>query len=244
MEKLMILPPEKARQKARAKVKKFQFEKRKKLLEDKRAAAKPAPEPISGSVTPHAQRVLDNRLLTYVSLPAGINAEEVSKLIGEGARVNCRDPEGRTPLDLAREKHGSVRVKADPVVMILLKHGAKTGEEMNVLDALLSEAVQNGDVTKIDQLVNEGADVNCNHDVSRQTILMIAAEAHSTIVAQMLIELGAEINLKNEFGKTALDYVGEVEPFDRNNKNHMKDEAVMLAHVLREQGAKLGSELP
>jgi len=68
----------------------------------------------------------------------------------------------------------------------------------------LHDAAMNGDIVKVRQLIEKGADVNAK-DQFQETPLHDAASRGNTDVAKLLIEKGADVNAKDNYGKTALD---------------------------------------
>ena len=210
MTQLKILPPEKARAKARAKVSAFQANKRRRALEEKRAAAKPAPEPIVKEVklSAQSQKMLNEKLLEAVK--SNSNEEVVNDLLEAGAHVNCRDSEGRTPLDFARYPSEHVQVIAHPLAQLLRRNGGRTGAQMKDMDTMLLEAAHVGDRGKIMRLVGKGANIDARDSVTGMTPLMFAVQKPANaVVAKAIIELGADVGITSKFGKTALAYLNE-----------------------------------
>jgi ankyrin repeat protein len=69
----------------------------------------------------------------------------------------------------------------------------------------LADAVIEKDSTKIEQLVQSGVDINTQHPNSGTTVLMIASSYYYyDDMVEFLINKGAEVNLKDNEGKTAL----------------------------------------
>ena len=69
----------------------------------------------------------------------------------------------------------------------------------------LADAVIEKDTMKIDQLLQEGTDINTQHPTSGTTVLMIASSYYYyDDMVEYLIRKGADINLKDKEGKTAL----------------------------------------
>lgn len=69
-------------------------------------------------------------------------------------------------------------------------------------DPLLA-AVQNGDVSAVKALLDQGGDVNLQDDTSR-TLLMYATVRNQQAVVQLLLDKGANANARNSNGETAL----------------------------------------
>ncbi len=69
----------------------------------------------------------------------------------------------------------------------------------------LADAVIEKDTMKIDQLLQEGTDINTQHPTSGTTVLMIASSYYYyDDMVEYLIRKGADVNLKDKEGKTAL----------------------------------------
>lgn len=73
----------------------------------------------------------------------------------------------------------------------------------------LIKAVQRGDVTAVKALLIQGADINERSEITRTTVLMEAAAFGHAEVVKLLVESGADAALKNDEGKTALDFARE-----------------------------------
>jgi hypothetical protein len=71
-------------------------------------------------------------------------------------------------------------------------------------DPPLVEAARSGDVKRVRQLLDGGADVNAFGN-QRTTALMAAAEAGREDVARLLVERRADANLRNAKGQTAAE---------------------------------------
>lgn len=73
-----------------------------------------------------------------------------------------------------------------------------------LLIALL-ETNENPDIPEIQELLNEGADINIRFSIALITPLMIAASRHSLRVVTFLVQRGADINVRSRYyGETAL----------------------------------------
>ena len=70
----------------------------------------------------------------------------------------------------------------------------------------------NRDVNKVIELINEGADVNYQGEQDQETALMNASEQGDIEIMKVLLENGANVNLKSHSGNTALNYA--VEPLN------------------------------
>jgi ankyrin repeat protein len=69
----------------------------------------------------------------------------------------------------------------------------------------LADAVIKKDTVKIEQLLQSGIDINTQHPTSGTTVLMIASSYYYyDDMVEFLISKGADVNLKDSEGKTAL----------------------------------------
>jgi uncharacterized protein len=69
----------------------------------------------------------------------------------------------------------------------------------------LADAVVKKDTTKIEQLLQLGVDINSQHPTSGTTVLMIASSYYYyDHIVEYLISKGADVNIKDSEGKTAL----------------------------------------
>jgi ankyrin repeat protein len=69
----------------------------------------------------------------------------------------------------------------------------------------LADAVIKKDTVKIEQLLQSGVDINTQHPTSGTTVLMIASSYYYyDDMVEFLIRKGANVNLKDSEGKTAL----------------------------------------
>jgi len=83
----------------------------------------------------------------------------------------------------------------------------------------------NRDVNKVIELIKKGVDVNYQGKDSRETALMNASEQGDIDIMKVLLENGANVNLKSHSGNTALNYA--VEPL-RSFEGNQQPESVKL----------------
>jgi ankyrin repeat protein len=166
--------------------------------------------------------LLSGMTLLHIAVKEG-KTETIELLIAEGADVNAMDRDVKTPLDWAEGTNNK------GIAELLRKHGAKTGEELNVLIA----AAKKGDIEAVKQYLAAGADVNAK-TWDWTTPLHNAAIYGHTEVAELLISNGADMNAiivsgRNQ-GKTPLDLA------IWRKKNETAD-------LLREHGGRTAEEL-
>jgi cytohesin len=145
------------------------------------------------------------------------DVKSVKKLLKEGADPNVRDEKGRTPL------HHAVKDNRLDIVKLLVESGADVNAPDNYGLTPLHYAVHSGYEKLVDFLLRHGADPNAK-DIGGYTPLHISAfEGHpATIIlplelgdsseepetymriAKLLIKSGADVNMKNNGGRTPL----------------------------------------
>jgi ankyrin repeat protein len=123
-------------------------------------------------------------------------------LITNGANVNVRGDEGRTPLmDCSYHQDNSY------IATSLLDHGAEI-EAVNVdLRTPLMIACEYGRPNMTRLLVSRGAQVNKVDRNGRTAMMLAILDGYNTIeIIQILLGAGAEINIRDSEGKSALDH--------------------------------------
>jgi cytohesin len=166
--------------------------------------------------------LLSGMTLLHIAVKEG-KTETIELLIAEGADVNAMDRDVKTPLDWAEGTNNK------GIAELLRKHGAKTGEELNVLIA----AAKKGDIEAVKQHLAAGADVNAKTWDWTTPLHNAAIYGHKE-VAELLIANGADMNAiivsgRNQ-GKTPLDLA------IWRKKNETAD-------LLREHGGRTAEEL-
>ena len=118
--------------------------------------------------------------------------EIVELLISSDADVNAKDHNDKTPLDWA------IKHKRTEMVVLLRKHGGKTGEEHSI-----HKAAEAGNIEAVKQHLVAGTDVNRKNNKGYNA-LHVAAESGHEEMALLLIESGAKINGNNKSNQTPL----------------------------------------
>jgi len=104
---------------------------------------------------------------------------------------------------LGRSKgmNSSIKISLIFSLLFLLKPNHSFAQSFNQL----ADAVIEKDTVKIDQLLQSGIDINTQHKTTGTTVLMIASSYYYyDDMVQYLIDKGANINLQDNEGKTAL----------------------------------------
>ena len=161
--------------------------------------------------------------------------ERVTALLAEGAKVNSRDRNGDSPLNMAAAKGNAalveVLLKADAdvnlanlagvtplmgaafnssadVVRQLVAAGAKSEPLDRVKKNAATYAAANGCTDCLAELIRAGTQVNAQLE-NNLTLLMWAAAYGRESTVRLLLTHGAARDLKDSRGKTALDLARE-----------------------------------
>jgi ankyrin repeat protein len=146
--------------------------------------------------------VTDRHGYTPLMYAAEMGNETIVNLILQyGAVTEAKEIfQGRTALGLAAENE---RVA---IVRLLLEHGAEVEAFNDDGETALHGAALEGWLTVMEVLVAQGhANVDAQ-DSSGKTPLMLAAEVGEDEAVRLLVQKGADVKLKDESGKTALDW--------------------------------------
>jgi ankyrin repeat protein len=68
------------------------------------------------------------------------------------------------------------------------------------------DSVIMGDISRVRELLRQGADVNARDTEHNETPLMLAVKFAKADIVRLLLDAGAEVNARNDWGKTALFY--------------------------------------
>lgn len=131
----------------------------------------------------------------------------VSKLLADGADIDERDAEGRTPLYMAGL--GAMPKMIDK----LLIQGADASIRDNKGLTVLHAAASGGDAETVTLLVGDGpfalrVDLDDNANEAGETPVIVAAKANEADIVAHLVTLGADPNIADRDGLTALTHAG------------------------------------
>jgi ankyrin repeat protein len=104
------------------------------------------------------------------------NNEQVRQLMADGAKINCKDASGTTPLHVATDKK---------IAEILITHGATINARNAHGSTPLHEAAAEGNFEIVALLIAHGADVNCR-DKDGDTPLDLAQERGNGEIVALL----------------------------------------------------------
>lgn len=119
---------------------------------------------------------------------------------------------------------------------------------MELNDELLNQACRDGDLAKVIELINQGANVNNTNDQLERSPLIITAEFSKNLdIIMALIAKEADVNYSDQRKSTALDYLivaGNIEGIkilleNGSNPNHL----TLLDWVPMEDGEKFAKIL-
>ena len=169
----------------------------------------------------------------------------IELLIGNGADVNSTDNKGMTPLDYSKSFRGSPEASD-----LLIRHGGKTGVELEtngaitensikveVPSVLLHQAARYGDIEVVKTHLQVGRKVD-SKNADGQTPLCRAVQYGQKEMIKFLIAEGANVNLRMNFGDTALDYANA-----SGGLSMSIEEQKEVVDLLRKHGGKTGEEL-
>lgn len=130
------------------------------------------------------------------------DVENVKKSINSGFSVNTKDNGGKTALHFATES-GNLEI-----VKFLLSKGAKVNakDKFNRTPIILLDVEDDEEAIEILKLfIAKGADLNVqDKDYYNRTLLMNVCDDENFEMAKILLEAGANPNLKDEDGETAM----------------------------------------
>lgn len=115
-------------------------------------------------------------------------AATVRALLSSGANKDLRNRDGKTALDLAKERN-------DAEIIAILSPEASARDSVK-LDQKLLQGIGAGDAEKVRSAIEAGADVN-QVNRSGNTPLMNAAAQGSLPIVKLLLEKGADLNQKS-----------------------------------------------
>ena len=124
--------------------------------------------------------------------------DAVMTSLDQGVGIDAADATGETPLMSASLAGHSELVAA------LIKRGAKIGARNDRGLTALDAASYAGDIQSVQLLVQAGASVNDAENKFKVTPLIIAAEGDYPLVINYLVEHGADLELTERGGYTAL----------------------------------------
>ncbi|MHB8108624.1 MAG: ankyrin repeat domain-containing protein [Syntrophorhabdaceae bacterium] len=169
------------------------------------------------------------------------DASLVQVLLSKGARLDLKNKDDETALDLAK-KNG-----LEYIAQLLERpHRSAPAELFESATHPLFQAVKQGRISEVKALIAEGMDVNLRTS-DGDTPLMFAADNNKLEIVRFLLRAGSDVNAKNGANNTALIYactrghIRVVEELlrakaDVNVKNISKVDALIYAVINKETG--------
>jgi|GEM_PF-2427534 len=139
-------------------------------------------------------------------VPAGhLPDERLSSTIGQHPIAHHKIPRNGGFAMLMRESgfSGNPQKALTIIVTLLLLNTPAFVGAQDKNEAFMHAAVE-GDLKKVETLLNDGVDVNAEGKERKRTALMWAAQRGHLEVVVLLLKKGADINAKDENGETAL----------------------------------------
>jgi ankyrin repeat protein len=125
----------------------------------------------------------------------------VKKHIKNGADVNEANESGESVLAYA------VRSRCDmELLMLLVEHGADLYDFDNEGVSIFDMSITYNNINMVEYMIEQGVDVNFTQRRSKFTPLMAAASYGRTDIAKLLIDHGADKNVVDVKGFSAIDF--------------------------------------
>lgn len=144
-------------------------------------------------------------------------------IIGAGAKIDCQNAYGVTPLSLACLNGNSI------FVQLLLEKGANSNAKLLGGETVLMTAARTGRVGPVRALLAKGAEVNAKERAQQTALMWAAADGHADVV-DVLLKAGADFKTPLESGYTPLMFAvreGHLEVVQRFLKAGVDVNAVM-----------------
>ena len=144
-----------------------------------------------------------NIIIYSIYVNAGIDI--IKLLLDNGADVNFRDENRNTPFLYAALYSDNIEL-----FDMLKEYGADINA-LNVINAnAVMAAVYNG-YNILEKLIKMGININNQNTGGWSALMSVALDKKPLEMAKLLIDNGADINIKNKSDKTALDIAKEVD---------------------------------
>lgn len=155
------------------------------------------PDPDELPAAPEAPKTFSQMDKAFIQSAYDGKLEDVQVLVDKGVDVNLRDQKKRTPLILAAYNGHT------PVVDFLVGKGADVNARDSDGQTALMYASKRSFNGTAALLLEKGADVDTQSKKRGINALMLAAVAGNEDLVRMLLDHGADTNLKDIFGRTA-----------------------------------------
>ena len=143
---------------------------------------------------------------------AGNTAEVVNYLLGEGAETN--DKTGKALIDSYRP---GKEKELEAIVASLYSEEFNPSGVQAEGNTLLHYAAEKDNLKLVQMAVNWEMDINAKNDDGNTALMIAAMKASNTEVLKYLLDKGADVNVKTEFGESAYDLASENELLAKSN---------------------------
>ncbi|MBU1109115.1 MAG: ankyrin repeat domain-containing protein [Candidatus Riflebacteria bacterium] len=124
--------------------------------------------------------------------------EFVQQLLADKAAVNLQDLENRTPMDLVCQNY-RLDINEKTLLVEMFKK-AGSNQKNPLLAPHLWAAAKKGDVKKLQELLQAGAEINSQND-SKETALHIAAQSGQLEAVKYLLSQGSRVDIPDDKGR-------------------------------------------
>ncbi|KAL2193356.1 ankyrin repeat-containing domain protein, partial [Corynascus similis CBS 632.67] len=144
----------------------------------------------------NAKDAFGHTALWWAALKGDVNS--ASTLLLNGADHKIADNIRSTPM------HAAVQSGNVEVVKLLLQYGADATAVDSWGSTTMMFAIWHNDFSLIDPLLTEGVDIHARDKCLGQTALSFAAKNNQADSARFLLQLGAELDAKDDYGDSPL----------------------------------------
>jgi outer membrane protein assembly factor BamB len=136
--------------------------------------------------------------------------EQVKKLVSEGANIDAKDKQGRTPL------HNAAANGRMEVAELLIEKGADINAQHNSGGTPLHLAVNRGHKEMIELLITKGADINIKNSGGNAPIYNAMQRGYTEIVELLRAHGAEEVSLPEDQVVLLISQVTNIEPNEPN----------------------------
>jgi len=144
--------------------------------------------------------------LQYAIFKSSVPAEVIRILLDHGAKVNAKGPNGAMPIHFAILRSGD-ETESLKIAKILIEHGAELDPEKEENSTALRASMHNR-ADMLELVLKNGAEPN-KHSKDMKYPIHYAVYNGDLKSVKLLKEYGADLEVKDKAGKTALDYAGD-----------------------------------